>query len=413
MRKNKRNSDYFKEVISPGDEVSRLFKKISHDSLKNTKAIRPVERRRGSFRGMVGINWANHILQKMINDQMYMIPQNDGAGHKPGCFTIFSDPEHFFNLGWEIIEMCFEDIVRDGGFPVAMLANQVDFKRITKENFPLIKALANGYSDALRMAGAANITGEIAGMKLAITTFCDANDPKQLILTWTGTALGLGHVEKEIDTSKIDPGMPIVGFYDNGAGCNGYTKLIELGVKKWEQFIVNGEIKNSADGRHYFKELCIPSKNYSNTIVRAHGWLPDGDIKEADVDIAGIAHITGGGVWGKLGEILPKGVGAHLYNMPEPPQILTWAQKISREVGDDKLTPITDLDAYGDFHGGCRMLIVVKTKNDAEKLIAEAKKDGVEAYIVGLTTKSNISEIKIASQFLERRLLSSGELKKE
>ena len=65
------------------------------------------------------------------------------------------------------------------------------------------------------------------------------------------------------------------------------------------------------EAKKYFNMLCIPSANYSRTITRVHGWLPDGHIKKADVEIAGIAHITGGGIWGKLSEILPEGVGAN------------------------------------------------------------------------------------------------------
>jgi phosphoribosylformylglycinamidine cyclo-ligase len=402
-KKGKRQSDYFKEVISPGDSVSALAKKICQESLQNTQALVAMERARGSFRGAVKINWAKHILRQMLKDKMYMLPQNDGAGHKPGCFTLLSDPKHFFFLGWEIIEMCFEDIVRDGGLPVAMLANQIDFKRITKENFPLIKALLDGYSLALKKLNASNITGETAAMKMAITTFCDSGNPSELILTWTGTALGLGHVEKELDGSKIKVGMPIVGLHDTGAGCNGYTKLIELGMAYWKNWRTNLEARN------YFQLLCVPSANYSKTITRVHGWLPDGRIKKSDVDIAGIAHITGGGVWGKLGEILPKGVGADLHNMPEPPQVLKLAQGMSRCVGG-KITTIKDIDAYGDFHGGCRMLVIVKTDMDAISLVNEARRDGIAASIVGATKYSKINEIRIDSRFMERRILSSKEL---
>ncbi|MFH1172972.1 MAG: AIR synthase-related protein [bacterium] len=409
--KKKRDSDYFKETIEPGDMVSILGKKISTASLKNNKMLVPVIRNRGSFRGMVGVNWSKNIWPAMSRDEMYMIFQNDGAGHKPGCFTLLSDPEHFYFLGWEIIEMCYEDIVRDGGLPVAMLANQIDFKRITKENFPLIRALLTGYGAALKKTRTMNITGETAAMKLAITTFCDDGSPEQLILTWTGTAMGIGHVSKEIDGSAIEEDMPIVGLLENGARCNGYTKLISIGMKKWGRATAARYLPTPMS-LQYFKDLCRPSVNYSRTITRVHGWLPDGGIRKADVEIAGIAHITGGGVWGKLGEILPQGIGASLINMPEPAAVLRLAQKLSYEVQGPDLTPITDLDAYGDIHGGCGIIAILRTDDDIEKFIVENRKDGIGAQFIGRTTRSANNEILINSKFREGRVLSSEELKK-
>ncbi len=400
-----RKSDYAETVIKPGDEVSKLAKKVSRASFKNAPAIEVIERK--GLRGLVGINWAKHILKEMLKDKMYMIPQNDGDGHKPGVFTLLHDPAHFFNLGWEVIEMCIEDIVRYGGLPVALLANQIDFKKITKANLPYIKILLAGFQAALKKAGIANYTGETAGMKLAITAFCYNSHPAQLILTWTATAIGLGHKEKEIDGSKIEPGMPIIGFREPGGRCNGYTKLIELGMRKWGPTDMLSE-----EARAYFRELAIPSANYSRTITRVHGWLPDGRIRKPDVDIAGIAHITGGGIWEKFGEILPKGIGAMLTDMPKPPKALTWAQILSQAVGDENLTPITDLDAHGDFHGGCGMMVIVRSDKDAHLLIEEATKDGIDASIVGTTTRSPINEILIRSRFKEGRMLSSEELKR-
>lgn len=90
---------------------------------------------------------------------------------------------------------------------------------------------------------------------------------------------------------------------------------------------------------------------------------------------------------------------------------MSWAQEISREVGDDALKYITDHDAYGDFHGGCGMITILKTKKGAERLVVEAKKDRVRAMIIGTTTASKESEILINTQFLEKnRILSSEEL---
>ena len=44
---------------------------------------------------------------------------------------------------------------------------------------------------------------------------------------------------------------------------------------------------------------------------------------------AGLVNITGGGAFGKLGDLLPPGVGANLHNMPEAADVLLLGQELS------------------------------------------------------------------------------------
>ena len=401
MRKGK----YHEEIIAPGDLASRLAHEVCRKSYGNSPAVRVVPRQPGNFRGAVNFAWPKHVLKMMGEGEMAMTFQNDGAGGKPQFFTLMGVPQVFSGLGWEIIAMCADDIARFGGLPVLMM-NQVDVKRITKENFPLFCAMMKGYGRALKVAGLVNITGEIAVMKHSITAFCDNGDDGQLVLTWSGGCLGLVHKDRVIDGSKIGPKMPIVGFYEPSYRCNGgtfFTNLYLLAHERWGKDAFNGNIAID-----YASRLTISSKSYARLISRAHGWKPDGNISKPLVDITGIAHITGGGVWGKLGDLLPKGVGAVLDNMPNPPAILREAQEVSWETD----LRLTDHEAYGTFHGGCGMLVVCRNYDDAGILIEQAKKNGVRAIVVGHTVKSIKKEIKIRSRFKEGRWLSSEELKK-
>ncbi len=396
---------YKQEVIDPGDRVSKLAHKVCIESFNNSKAVIIIPRQPGNFRGAVDFNFRRPILKAMMAGQAAQTIQNDGAGGKPQFFTLVGDKRIFRGLGWEIITMCADDIARTGGFPAVMI-NQVDVKKITTANLPLIEAMLEGYGDALEKAGLVNLTGETAVMKHSVTAFCDGDSEEQLVLTLTGACLGVVHKEKTIDGSKIGPGQPIVGLFEPGYRCNGGTFFTNLLVSLFGEGDPKKVLKNK-EALKFARKLTIPSKSYARLISKVHGWKPDGEITEPLVKITGIAHITGGGVWAKFGEILPESIGAILDNMPEPPAALLEGQKLSYKVPELKLT---DLQAYGTLHGGCGMMVICESKSDADRLIGAAGSEGVRASVIGRTVLSAVKEITIHSRFKEKKILSSAEL---
>lgn len=393
---------YRAEVIDPGDRASRLAHRICQRSFRNSKAIEVISSRVGGFRGPDRFVWKKHILSAMMAGKIREFPQNDGAGGKPQFFTLLNDKNTFGYLGWEIIAMNADDIARWGGFPVVMM-NEMQVQRVTEQNFPLFRAIMAGYGQALRKTRIVNLTGEFAVMKTSITAFCDTKSDNQLVLTWGGTCIGLIGEDQLIDGSKIEPEMPIVGFWERGYRCNGggfFTDLILYRFGSDPKFLCRNE-----EVQKLTTKLTVPSTCYAPTITRIVGWNPDGTLCQPLAKVVGIAHITGGGIWSKLGGILPLGIGAHLGNMPNPPAILLQGQIMSQNTPHEK----TDWQCYSTFHGGCGMLVVIKTATDAQKVIAEARKDGIAASIVGKTRKSAKQAIIIESRFMHRgKTLSSN-----
>lgn len=393
--------DHYKEdVIAPGDKASRLAKDICFRSHKNCPALTVVPHQPGNFRGPVGWVWKKHILESLMNHEldfegnitkweMLEEKENDGAGGKLQFHALLGDVGTFYFSGREILAMTADDFARSGRFH-AIFANDINTKAITEENFHLYDAMMRGYGDALREINGVNITGEVAIMKNSVTAFCDDGSREKLIVNWGASCIGLAHRDKLIDGSRIRPGMPIVGFWEPGYRCNGGTLLTNI-VQR--HFI---ECKN--EGMQEFVRKCaIPSVIYAPFLTRMNGWLPDGSITVAPiVKMAGIAHITGGGVWEKFGDILPDGVGAFLSNMPKPSDILLEAQDISSLYDDLRLS---DWQAYSTLHGGCAMLVVCETEVDADRLVYEARGDRLKASLVGHTIDSQDKEILINSRF--------------
>lgn len=401
---------YWKDVINPGDRASALAKEFCFLSHGNCPAVTVVPHQPNNFRGPVGFLWQRHILDQMmdyvqdmrgniVSWNMLEEVENDGAGGKPQFFTLVGTPEVFQNLGWEIITMTADDFARSGRLP-CIIANEMNVKRVTDKNFHLFHAIMSGYGEALDEAGLVNITGETAIMKHSITAFSDIDLDEQLVLTWGATCIGLASRKLFIDGSGIEPDMPIIGFWEPGYRCNGGTFFANLILQKWgpDPF----DIMQNPKAMEFVKKLTVPSKSYARAITRLVGWSPDGSTSEPLAQIKGIAHITGGGLWGKFGEILPEGVGAHLSSMPKPAEVLLQAQELSW----DTKYRLTDYQAHGTLHGGCGMLLVCRW-GDENKIIREAEKHGISAHVVGKTFASGDREIIIQSRFKEGKQLSS------
>lgn len=394
-------SNYRDEVIDPGDLLSKFGKEICYQSHGNCPAVKIIPYQPGNFRGAVDWRWKPHIYEAMLNEDMAEAVENDGAGGKPQFFTLLASKQAFRRLGWEIITMTADDLARSGRFPAIML-NQMDIKYVNARNYPLAAACLAGYGEALRASGLINLTGETAIMKNSITAFCDDLSDEQLILTWSGACIGLSHRTKKLDGSQIRPGMPIVGFWEPGYRCNGggfFTKVIQAKFGRSAKIIMS-----DPEAVKFIRKLTVPSVSYARLVCRLLGWLPDGRAGATRNIIEGIAHITGGGVWKKLGDLLPEGVGADLYEMPKPAEVLLQGQELSWS------TPqrMSDWEAYSTLHGGCGMMLVCGTEISAKRVIKEAGAAGVKAYRVGETYASDKGLIRIDSWFKE-----GGELRSD
>ena len=392
--------DYQNDVVDPGDRFSALMRQVCLNSHHNSPAAN-IFIGDGGMRAMDGFRWKTHILEGMLAETLYEAPQADGAGGKPQFFTFLNDPDAFYKLGWEIITMNADDMACRGGFPVFMLSSIVDVKSITNENWHLCEALVQGFEVALRQSGLILMTGETAIMKHSITAFCDTGSASQLIITWNGTCHGLAAETSLGKPKQIQPGMKIIGFKDEGYRCNGGTQFTEIINRIWGHDAVRVRNPDAVD---FVRKLTAPSQSYARTISRLNGWNADGNCSAPPVTLHGVAHITGGGVWSKLGDILPEGVGANLHSMPEPTQVLREAQELSRQAG----IPMSDQDCYGTFHGGCGLLLICEEK-DAGRILHEATQDGHDAYVVGETFTSPESQIMITSRFANGGLLSSSD----
>lgn len=393
------DNSYHNQIVAPGDRFSELARGVCVASFNNSTAL-TIERGGEGMRAMDGFVWNRPVLEAMLRGEIYEVAQSDGAGGKPQFFTLANTPDAFRGLGWEVITMNADDAACRGGLPVLMLSSNIDIKGITDENWPLCEALITGFGEALKASNLVLMTGETAVMKHSITAFCDTGDPSQLIMTWGATCLGLASKNKKPNGVTVTPGMVIVGFKDKGYRCNGGTKFTNIILDTWGSDV--DAIMSNSDARSFIEKLVVPSQSYAGTVARLNGWQLDGSLRGPLANLHGVAHITGGGIWSKLVEILPEGVGANLDAMPEPAPVLLQAQQLASKSD----SPMTDFECHGTFHGGCGMMIIC-AESDAEAVLSEARADGHDPYVVGKTTTSPENEVTVQSRFIDGTHLSS------
>jgi phosphoribosylformylglycinamidine cyclo-ligase len=389
-------SEYNTQIVAPGNRFSELARQICVASFTNSPAL-TIQRGGSGMRAMDGFVWNEATLRSMLDKQVYEVAQSDGSGGKSQFFTLCNTPEAFRGLGWEVITMNADDAACRGGLATMMLSSNIDVKQITDGNWHLCEALLQGFGDALKQSNLVLMTGETAVMPHCITAFCDTGSEDQLIMTWNATCLGLASSDKQPNGTTIKPGMIIVGFKDEGYRCNGGTKFTNIILDTWG----DGYASN-AEAAAFIQKVVIPSRSYANTISRLNGWNLDGSLDTPPVKLHGVAHITGGGIWSKLVEILPEGVGADLDSMPEPASVLLEAQQLASKTD----SPMSDFECHGTFHGGCGMMIVCE-EADVERIVTEARADGHDPSVVGKTTESTDSEVTIQSRFHGGAHLSS------
>lgn len=385
-------SNYEREVVAPGDRVSKRFAQIAKGTDEYSPAV-TVSSGRG-FRSARTWIEKPHVLEAMLRGTVKKFPQNDGAGNKPQFFTLLNQPDAFGHLFWEIIAMTADDVAARGGLPILINSTTIDTKSINEENWHLWDALLAGVENILRKVRMPLITGETAVMQYGVTAFCDTKEPHQLILNWAGDCMGLSAKDMPENGSTITPNMVVIGFRSNGYRCNGGTKLIEIILQTWGPDIKR--IQSDPDAMAFVRQVVAPSRSYARTISRLNGWKLIGLRDDVPHIIHGCAHITGGGIASKLGEILPEGIGVKLHAMPVPPTVLLEAQELSQATDE----PMSDRDCFKTFHGGCDMLLVCEDQH-AGHILREARRDGHDASVVGETFPSNTGEIWVRSQFME------------
>ncbi len=228
----------------------------------------------GSFGGFFALD--NNKYREPV-----LVSGTDGVGTKLKIAQMMGVHD---SVGIDLVAMCVNDILVHGAEPLFFL----DYIALGKLEPVLVEALVKGVSQGCVEAGCALIGGETAEMPGFYR-----DDEYDL----AGFAVGVVERSQVINGSAIKEGDLLIGLPSSGLHSNGFSLarkvLLEKAGLKLDNFI-------ESLGETLGEVLITPTRIYVKTILALL----------EEVEVSGMAHITGGGIGENLQRILPAGLGA-------------------------------------------------------------------------------------------------------
>ena len=202
-------------------------------------------------------------------EQPVLVSGTDGVGTKLMLAQHFNCHN---TIGIDLVAMCVNDVLVQGAEPLFFL----DYFACGKLNNDVATDVIAGIADGCQQAGAALIGGETAEMPDMY-----ANDEYDL----AGFTVGAVERSRLIDGSGIALDDVIIGIESSGPHSNGYSL-----IRRVLQRVPDAQI----DGVPAHERLLRPTRIYVKPILALL----------QEVEIKGIAHITGGGITENIPRIL-------------------------------------------------------------------------------------------------------------
>ena len=251
----------------------------------------------------------------------------DGVGSK---IIVANEMKKWDTIGIDCIAMNVNDLLCMGAKPLAF----VDYLAMEKMDVKIAREIAKGLKRGAEEANIAMTGGETATLPDIIKG-----------MDLAGTAVGI--IEKEFEKPK--EGDVIIGIKSNGLHSNGYT--LARKVFKENGYSFHDEIEGIGVIGY---ELLKPTRIYVRDITKL--WN--------EIEIKGIAHITGSGLLKMF-----RMIGNYKFIIEDPMEV----QPIFKII--QKLGKISDYEMYKTFNMGMGMAVVVDKReaDDAIQILKDAK----------------------------------------
>ncbi|MBD5190013.1 MAG: phosphoribosylformylglycinamidine cyclo-ligase [Bacteroidales bacterium] len=324
--------------------VSRIKKHVK--STERTGSMGNI----GSFGGMFDLGSLGY-------EHPILVSGTDGVGTK---LKIAFALEKHDTIGIDAVAMCVNDVLAQGAEPLLFL----DYVAVGKNHPEVVEAIVSGVAEGCRQAGCALVGGETAEMPGMYTVG---------EYDIAGFTVGVVEKSKLIDGSKVAPGDLLIGIASSGVHSNGFSlvrKVISDADLEYDQ-------KYEETGDQTLGEMLLtPTKIYVKQVLAV--------LKE--VDVHGVAHITGGGFDENIPRILKEGQGVEI------------------EEGSWEILPVFGLlEKYGKiphremfniFNMGIGMVLAVKPE-DAPRVLEILTEKGEKASVIGKIVESENGGVTI------------------
>ncbi|MDY5057668.1 MAG: phosphoribosylformylglycinamidine cyclo-ligase [Bullifex sp.] len=294
----------------------------------------------GSFGGMFDLSMLGY-------KEPVLVSGTDGVGTK--LKLAFMMDKHD-TIGQDVVAMCVNDVLAQGAKPLFFL----DYVAVGKNHPEKIEQIVKGVADGCVLADCALIGGETAEMP-------DMYDVDEYDIA--GFTVGAVEKSRMIDGTKTESGDVVIGLQSSGVHSNGFSLVRKLIFKDHDL-----DLKEKYTlSRPLGDALLEPTRIYVRPVSKVL----------EEVDVHGVAHITGGGFYENMPRCLKPGLGIKINKGSwEIPEIFPFLQKLGN---------VDEKDMYNVFNMGVGMILVVAEK-DAERTMEILAANGEKPSVIGTVT---------------------------
>jgi phosphoribosylformylglycinamidine cyclo-ligase len=295
----------------------------------------------GSFGGLFALNSGKY-------QEPVLVSGTDGVGTKLKIAQMLGVHD---TVGIDLVAMCVNDILAHGAEPLFFL----DYIALGKLHPDMVEKLVKGVSEGCLQAGCALIGGETAEMP---------GFYKEDEYDLAGFTVGVVDRSRLINGDTIQDGDVLVGLASSGIHSNGYSLVRKVLLEK-----AGLRLDENVDelGHTLGEELITPTRIYVKSIL---------SLLE-EVEIHGMAHITGGGLAENLQRIMPEGIGAEINTaLIETPAIF----KLIADLGK-----VPKEEMYRTFNMGIGYVLVVPSRH-LDKALKHLRVKGEKCIVIGEVT---------------------------
>ncbi len=268
------------------------------------------------------------------------------------------DFSNYTNIGIDLVAMCVNDILVNGGKPIFFL----DYFSTSKLDDEQLTQIIKSINEGCNIAGCPLIGGETAEMPGIYKN----ND-----FDIAGFTVGVVERDELINKDKIKETCTLIGIESNGFHSNGFSLIRD--VITVNNVLLNSSTPYSSSEKKIYEDFLLPTKIYTKEVIPL--------IKKKL--ILSMAHITGGGIIDNLERIIPDGFHAILdFQKYKVPERFLWLSRLGQ---------ISASEMLKTFNCGLGLIVVVNNE-DKEYIMSYFQKCNLASFEVGKLVKNGKKE---------------------
>lgn len=288
----------------------------------------------GLFAGLLDVSFLKRYKNPVLAFSI------DGVGTEVMVGKMMNE---WTTIGQDLVNHCVNDILTQGALPISFL----DYIASDKLQQKAVEQIIFGMANACRKIGIERTKLPIMGGETAEMPGVYQKGQHDLV----GCIIGAVEKENIINGSKIAEGDILIGLPSNGMHTNGYS-LARKTLFETAGYNVNTYLDKL--GCTIGEELLKIHKCYLKPISA---------LLQSEIEIHGIAHITGGG-FDNISRILPNKLCAKISKQWKIPPIFSIIQELEN---------VSDAEMRRVFNLGIGMVIIIPIDDyaTAKKILAE------------------------------------------